>query len=50
LAKLLPCIFGNFAPSDHTGPKMHMIQTDPSGQFVIANDAGLDNWICKQAS
>ena len=33
---------GNFAPSDHTGPKMHMIQTDPSGQFVIANDAGLD--------
>jgi hypothetical protein len=33
---------GNFAPSDHTGPKMHMIQSDPSGQFVIANDAGLD--------
>jgi 6-phosphogluconolactonase len=30
---------GNFAPSDHTGPKMHMIQTDPSGQFVIAKQA-----------
>ena len=33
---------GNFAPSDHGGPRMHMVQADPSGRFVIANDAGLD--------
>jgi len=33
---------GQFAVSDHDSPHMHMVATDPSGQFVIANDAGLD--------
>jgi 6-phosphogluconolactonase len=33
---------GQFAPSDHDGPHLHMVAADPSGQFVIANDAGLD--------
>jgi 6-phosphogluconolactonase (cycloisomerase 2 family) len=33
---------GQFAVSDHDGPHCHMVATDPSGQFVIANDAGLD--------
>ena len=33
---------GNFAPSDHSGPRVHMVEADPSAQFVIANDAGLD--------
>jgi 6-phosphogluconolactonase len=33
---------GQFAPSDHDGPHLHMIASDPTGQFVIANDAGLD--------
>jgi 6-phosphogluconolactonase len=33
---------GQFAGSDHDGPHVHMVATDPSGQFVIANDAGLD--------
>jgi 6-phosphogluconolactonase len=33
---------GQFAQSDHDGPHLHMVATDPSGQFVIANDAGLD--------
>ena len=33
---------GNFSPSDHAGPRMHMVQCDPSGRFVIANDAGRD--------
>jgi 6-phosphogluconolactonase len=33
---------GQFAASDHDGPHMHMVAADPSGQFVIANDAGLD--------
>jgi 6-phosphogluconolactonase len=33
---------GQFAASDHDGPHPHMIAADPSGQFVIANDAGLD--------
>jgi 6-phosphogluconolactonase (cycloisomerase 2 family) len=28
--------------SDHDGPHPHMVAPDPSGQFVIANDAGLD--------
>jgi len=28
--------------SDHDGPHIHMVASDPSGQFVIANDAGLD--------
>jgi 6-phosphogluconolactonase len=33
---------GQFAVSDHDAPHVHMVATDPSGQFVIANDAGLD--------
>jgi 6-phosphogluconolactonase len=33
---------GQFAFSDHDGPHIHMIASDPGGQFVIANDAGLD--------
>ncbi len=33
---------GQFAVSDHDGPHPHMVAPDPSGQFVIANDAGLD--------
>jgi 6-phosphogluconolactonase len=33
---------GQFALSDHDGPHIHMVAADPSGQFVIANDAGLD--------
>jgi 6-phosphogluconolactonase (cycloisomerase 2 family) len=33
---------GQFASSDHEGPHIHMVAADPSGQFVIANDAGLD--------
>jgi 6-phosphogluconolactonase (cycloisomerase 2 family) len=33
---------GQFAASDHDGPHPHMVASDPSGQFVIANDAGLD--------
>ncbi|HWJ37102.1 MAG TPA: lactonase family protein [Steroidobacteraceae bacterium] len=33
---------GQFASSDHDGPHPHMAAPDPSGQFVIANDAGLD--------
>ena len=33
---------GQFAMSDHDGPHPHMVAPDPSGQFVIANDAGLD--------
>ena len=33
---------GQFAVSDHDSPHVHMVASDPSGQFVIANDAGLD--------
>jgi 6-phosphogluconolactonase len=33
---------GQFAVSDHDAPHVHMVASDPSGQFVIANDAGLD--------
>ena len=33
---------GQFAVSDHEGPHVHMVAPDPTGQFVIANDAGLD--------
>jgi 6-phosphogluconolactonase len=33
---------GQFAVSDHDSPHPHMVAPDPSGQFVIANDAGLD--------
>jgi 6-phosphogluconolactonase len=33
---------GQFALSDHDSPHLHMVAADPSGQYVIANDAGLD--------
>jgi 6-phosphogluconolactonase (cycloisomerase 2 family) len=33
---------GQFAVSDHDSPHPHMVASDPSGQFVLANDAGLD--------
>lgn len=33
---------GNFAVSDHSGSHPHMIHSDPSGKFVLADDAGLD--------
>lgn len=33
---------GQFAQSDHDGPHLHMVAADPTGQFVVANDAGLD--------
>jgi 6-phosphogluconolactonase len=33
---------GQFAVSDHDAPHLHMVAPDPSGQFVVANDAGLD--------
>ena len=33
---------GQFAVSDHDSAHVHMVAADPSGQFVIANDAGLD--------
>jgi 6-phosphogluconolactonase len=33
---------GQFAVSDHDSPHVHMVASDPNGQFVIANDAGLD--------
>jgi 6-phosphogluconolactonase len=33
---------GQFAVSDHDEAHVHMVAADPSGNFVIANDAGLD--------
>ena len=33
---------GQTAPSDHAGPHMHMVASDPQGRFVIVNDAGRD--------
>jgi 6-phosphogluconolactonase len=33
---------GSFAISGHDSPHAHMIQSDPSGQFVLATDLGLD--------
>ena len=33
---------GQFAVSDHDAAHVHMVAMDPSGQFVIGNDAGLD--------
>ena len=33
---------GQFGVSDHEGPHVHMVAPDPTGQFVIANDGGLD--------
>jgi 6-phosphogluconolactonase (cycloisomerase 2 family) len=33
---------GQFAVSDHDSPHLQMVAADPAGNFVIANDAGLD--------
>jgi len=33
---------GQFAVSDHDSPHVHIVAADPSGQFIVANDAGLD--------
>jgi 6-phosphogluconolactonase len=33
---------GNFATSGHDAPRAHMIQSDPSGRFVLSPDLGLD--------
>jgi 6-phosphogluconolactonase len=33
---------GQFAFSDHDGSRAHMIASDPTGQFVIGDDAGRD--------
>ncbi len=33
---------GSFAISGHDHPHAHMIQSDPSGRFVLASDLGLD--------
>ena len=33
---------GSFAISGHDSPHAHMIQADPTGQFVLASDLGLD--------
>lgn len=33
---------GSFAISGHDNPHAHMIQSDPSGQFVLSTDLGLD--------
>ena len=44
---------GQFAGSDHRGSHGHMIGTDPSGQYVIGDDAGRDQifvWTLDQAS
>jgi 6-phosphogluconolactonase (cycloisomerase 2 family) len=37
-----PSELGNLGLSDHTSAHMHMIAADPSGRFVIADDAGSD--------
>jgi 6-phosphogluconolactonase (cycloisomerase 2 family) len=37
---------GQFGVSDHEAPHPHMVAPDPSGAFVIADDAGLDlTWV-----
>jgi 6-phosphogluconolactonase len=36
---------GSFAVSGHDAPHAHMIQSDPSGNYVVANDLGLDRTI-----
>jgi 6-phosphogluconolactonase len=44
---------GNFSISDHDGPHAHMIESDPTGRFVIVNDLGLDRtfvWTLDSAS
>jgi 6-phosphogluconolactonase len=44
---------GQYAGSDHSGSHGHMIGMDPSGRFVIGDDAGRDQifvWTLDQAS
>jgi 6-phosphogluconolactonase len=44
---------GQFAGSDHSGSHGHMIGMDPSGQYVVGDDAGRDQifvWKLDQAS
>ena len=36
---------GSFAISGHDAPHAHMVQTDPSGNFAIANDVGIDRTV-----
>jgi 6-phosphogluconolactonase len=36
---------GSFAISGHDAPHAHMFQTDPSGNFAIANDVGIDRTV-----
>ena len=33
---------GSFAISGHEGPHAHMVQSDPSGRFVLSADLGMD--------
>lgn len=33
---------GNFDPSDHSASHVHMVGFDPRGEYVIADEAGLD--------
>ncbi len=36
---------GSFAISGHDAPHAHMFQTDPSGNYAIANDVGIDRTV-----
>jgi len=36
---------GSFATSGHDAPHAHMVQPDPSGDVIVANDLGLDRTI-----
>lgn len=36
---------GSFAISGHDRPHAHMVQADPSGNFVLATDLGLDRFL-----
>ena len=37
---------GQFSGSDHGGSHAHMIGNDPTGQFVVGDDAGRDEILC----
>jgi len=37
-----PAQLGNLALSDHVASHMHMVAADPSGRWIIADDAGTD--------
>ncbi|GKX61498.1 6-phosphogluconolactonase [Pragia fontium] len=41
-AKPEAAVAGSFAASDHDGPHAHMVDSDPSGQFIYSTDLGLD--------